>query len=78
MLRRALLRGAISLRHPTFGAVDVVKSLVAVPAYTVVLPLALCLGQAKFMTYSVKLFDHLGRLFALVGIRPVREAYVTE
>jgi len=78
MLRRALLRGAISLRHPTFGAVHVFKSLIAVPAYTLMLPLALCLGQAEFMTYSVKLFDHLGRLLALVGIRPIREAYVTE
>lgn len=78
MLRRALLRGANSLLHPTFGVLDVVKSLIAVPAYTAMLPLALCLGQGEFMTYSVKLFDHLGRLFALFGIRPVRKAYVTE
>lgn len=78
MLRRALLRGANSLRHPTFGALDVVKSVIAVPAYTAVLPLVLILGQGKFMTYSVKLFDHLGKLLALLGIHPVREAYVTD
>jgi succinoglycan biosynthesis protein ExoM len=78
MLRRALLRGANSLLHPTFGAKDVAKSLVAVPAYAVLLPVALVLGQGKFMTYLVKLFDHLGRLLALVGIHPVREAYVTD
>jgi len=77
MLRRALLRGANSLRHPTFGALDVVKSAIAVLAYTAVLPLALILGQGKFMTYAVKLFDHLGRLLALLGIHPVREAYIT-
>lgn len=78
MLRRALLRGAVSLKHPTFGAKDVVKSVIAVPAYVAMLPISLCLGQARFMRYLVRLFDHLGRLFALVGIKPVRGAYVTD
>jgi glycosyltransferase involved in cell wall biosynthesis len=78
MIRRALLRGAVSLLHPTFGARDIVKSLVAVPAYAAVLPLALLLGQAPFMTYVVKLCDHLGRLLALVRIRPIKEAYVSD
>jgi glycosyltransferase involved in cell wall biosynthesis len=78
MLRRALLRGANTLLHPAFGVLDVVKSLLAVPAYTLLLPVALILGQGTFMIYSVKLFDHLGRLLALFGIRPIREGYVTE
>jgi succinoglycan biosynthesis protein ExoM len=78
MLKRALLRGASSLLHPTFGIKDVTKSLLAVPAYLLLLPFSLLLGQKSFMTYSVKLFDHLGRLLALIGIRPIREAYVTE
>ena len=78
MIRRALLRGGISLLHPTFGAREVVTSLVAVPAYTAFLPVALLLGQAAFMTYVVKLCDHLGRLLALLHIRPIKESYVTE
>ena len=78
MLRRALLRGANSLLHPTFGTLDVVKSVVAVPAYTAMLPLTLILGQGKFMNYAVKLFDHLGRLLALAGIHPVQEVYVID
>jgi succinoglycan biosynthesis protein ExoM len=78
MVKRALLRGAVSLLHPTFGIRDVARSLVAVAAYTVVLPVALLLGQAAFMTYLVKLCDHLGRLLALVGIRPIRRPYITE
>ena len=78
MMRRALLRGAISLFHPTFGPRDVVKSLVAVPAYAALLPLALLFGQAPFMTYVVKLCDHVGRLLALVRIKPIKEAYVSE
>ena len=30
------------------------------------------------MTCLVKLFDHAGRLLALVGIHPIAEPYVTE
>lgn len=78
MLRRALLRGAVSLLDPTFGARDIAKSLIAVPVYTVMLPFTLVLGQHRFMTHLVKLFDHIGRLLALVGIKPIKEAYVTD
>jgi succinoglycan biosynthesis protein ExoM len=78
MLRRALLRGTVSLLDPTFGAFDIAKSAIAVPAYTVALPIALMLGQHRFMTCLVKLFDHLGKLLALLGIKPIRESYVTE
>jgi succinoglycan biosynthesis protein ExoM len=42
------------------------------------LPLALLGGQSKFMVCLVKLFDHVGRLLALVGMNPVTEPYVTE
>src|SRR5262245_57419920 len=78
MVKRALLRGGMSMLHPTFGAGDIARSLVAVPAYAALLPVALLLGQAPFMTCVVKLFDHLGRLLALLGIKPIRQPYVTE
>ncbi|PYR56831.1 MAG: glycosyltransferase family 2 protein [Acidobacteria bacterium] len=78
MLRRALLRGTISLLHPTVGARHVVRSFVAVPAYLAALPFALCAGQGAFMTCLVKLCDHTGRLLATCGIKPIDEAYVTE
>jgi len=78
MLRRALLRGAVSLKHSTSGPASIVKSVVAVPAYALSLPVALFMGQGKFMRCLVSMFDHLGKLLALVGIHPVREAYVTE
>jgi hypothetical protein len=78
MLRRALLRGFISLRHPTFGAAGVIKSMVAVPVYIAALPLALLTGQSRFMLCLVKLCDHTGRLLGLIGIHPIREPYVTE
>jgi succinoglycan biosynthesis protein ExoM len=78
LLKRALFRGALVPLHATFGPRSVVKSLIAVPAYTLILPFALLLGQHWFMKFLVKLCDHLGMLFALVGIRPMRQPYVTE
>jgi hypothetical protein len=78
MLRRALLRGATAVVHPTFKGSDIVKSFVAVPAYTVALPFAFLLGHHRFMSLLIKLFDHLGKLLALVGINPVKAQYVTE
>ena len=78
MLRRALLRGAMEPQTPAFGVPHVIRSLIAVPAYLLALPFALLLGQHKFMPLLVSLFDHLGKLLALVGINPVKEQYVTE
>ena len=78
MLRRALLRGKVSPLDPTFGSRDIAKSLVAVPVYAAVLPFAQILGHHRFMACLVSLFDHLGRLLALVGINPVKEPYVTD
>jgi glycosyltransferase involved in cell wall biosynthesis len=78
MLKRALLRGAVSLVHPTSRSSAIARSVIAAPVYTAVLPVALLLGQGRFMTCLVKLCDHVGRLLAVVGIRPIRESYVTE
>ncbi len=77
MLRRALLRGAMEPRTPDFGARDIAKSLIAASVYTVALPFALVLGHHRFMNLLVRLFDHLGKLLALLGINPIREPYVT-
>jgi succinoglycan biosynthesis protein ExoM len=78
MLRSALLRGATEAVHPTFGALGIAKSVIAVPVYTAALPFALMLGHHRFMTILIKVFDHLGKLLALVGINPIREQYVTD
>jgi len=78
ILKRALLRGTVSIVHPTFGAGDIAKSLIAAPVYAAALPLAFLCGQHRFMALSEKLFEHLGRLLALLGVNPVKEAYVTE
>jgi succinoglycan biosynthesis protein ExoM len=73
MIKRALLRGRISLLHPEGRWLGVLKSLVAVPAYGIALPLLQLRGHHLFMKYLVKLCDHSGRLLALVRLNPVRE-----
>jgi succinoglycan biosynthesis protein ExoM len=78
MLRRALLQGAASVLHPTFGVRDVLRSLVAVPLYLLLLPFTLVWAHDRFMSMSVKLCDHIGRLLAVVKINPIREPYVTQ
>jgi succinoglycan biosynthesis protein ExoM len=73
MIRRALLRGRNVLKHPTGRLEIVAKSVVAVPAYSLLLPFALMLGQQSFMKYCIKFCDHLGRLLALVGLNRINE-----
>jgi cellulose synthase/poly-beta-1,6-N-acetylglucosamine synthase-like glycosyltransferase len=73
MTRRALLRGRVSILHPDGRWLNVLKSLLAVPAYGLALPFLQLLGHHLFMKYLVKLCDHLGRLLALVRLNPVRE-----
>jgi succinoglycan biosynthesis protein ExoM len=77
LLKRALLRGHASLAHPTFAARDILTSAMAVPAYALALPFALVLGQGKFMSILVRLFDHLGRLLGFIRINPIKDPYVT-
>ncbi|MCC7343155.1 MAG: glycosyltransferase family 2 protein [Bryobacterales bacterium] len=78
LLRRALLRGTSASLQSGVGAKDALRSVLAVPAYLILLPVALLLSHGIFMRYLVSLFDHLGKLMALVGINPIREQYVTE
>lgn len=77
MIRRALLQGATSRLHPTFGVRDIAISMIAVPAWAIALPFALVMGRGKVMSPLVRLFNHIGRLLAFVGINPVGEPYVT-
>jgi glycosyltransferase involved in cell wall biosynthesis len=78
MIKKALLRGASAALQPSCGALNVAKSVIATVTYTAALPFALVLGYHRFMTLLVKLFDHLGKLLAVLGINPIRDQYVTE
>jgi glycosyltransferase involved in cell wall biosynthesis len=78
MLKRALLRGKVSLQHPTSRFLELSKSFVAVAAYGVLLPVFFVLGQHLFMKYLIKLCDHLGRILTFCRISVGGENYVTE
>jgi len=77
LVRRALFRGVFSLRNHGFPPLRILESVVAAPAYVAVLPVALLLGQGRFMRYVFKLCYHLGRLLAVVGVNPIKGPYVT-
>lgn len=76
LLKRALLRGKMALNAPETGALSILKSIVAIAAYTTSLPVLALFGQHIFMQYLIKLCDHLGKVLAFLGIDPVKEKYV--
>jgi succinoglycan biosynthesis protein ExoM len=73
LLRRALLRGSNFPKHPRGRLSNAAKSLVAVPCYTVALPILAVFGQHVFLRYLVKIFDHTSRLLAYLGLRLVTQ-----
>jgi glycosyltransferase involved in cell wall biosynthesis len=75
MLRRALLRGKTPYNR-NFGSY--LKSLIAIPSYTLALPFLLCTSQHSFMKCLIKCFDHVGRILAFVRVHVVKEKYVVK
>jgi len=67
LLRRALLRGSNFSKHPTERFTNAVTSLIAVPCYTVALPVLALFGQHVFLRYLIKLLDHSSRLLSYLG-----------
>jgi glycosyltransferase involved in cell wall biosynthesis len=78
LIRRALFRGVFAQRNHGLQPLRVLQSLIAVPVYIIVLPIALLMGQARFMLCVFKLSYFTGRLLALVGFNPIRGAYVVD
>jgi len=78
LLKRALLRGAMSAVQPAISTRDVLKSIAAVAIYVAILPFCLLISHVRFMRYLISLCDHLGALLALLGFTPVSEQYITE
>jgi succinoglycan biosynthesis protein ExoM len=73
LLKLALLRGGNSAKHPTRRTLNLAKALIAVPLYTVSLPVLLLLGHHIAMKYLIKLLDHGSRIFAFFGWHLVQE-----
>jgi len=76
LLKRALLRGKMALNKPETGPLSILKSMIAIAAYTTSLPVLALFGQHIFMHYLIKLCDHLGKVLAFLGIDLVKEKYV--
>lgn len=77
-IRRSLFHGAYGALQPTCGAKSILKAIIAVPVYTMALPLALLAGQQPFMRLMVKLCDHAGRLLFKLKIDFIRKEYVSD
>jgi succinoglycan biosynthesis protein ExoM len=73
LLKRALLRGSNFPKHPSHRVRNIVKSLIAVPSYTLALPILFLLGQHVFIKYLSKLLDHSSRLLAFVGLPVMKQ-----
>lgn len=73
LLKRALLRGSNFPKHPSNRLTNIAKSIIAIPAYTIALPILAAFGQHLFMKYLVKLCDHTSRLLAFAGWSVVRD-----
>jgi glycosyltransferase involved in cell wall biosynthesis len=67
LLKRALLRGSNFPKHPASRLKNVLKSMIAVPSYTLALPILAVCGHHLFVRYLVKLCDHASRLLAFAG-----------
>jgi predicted glycoside hydrolase/deacetylase ChbG (UPF0249 family)/glycosyltransferase involved in cell wall biosynthesis len=78
IVRKALLHGVNTAQQPNCTATSIVKSIIAVPIYTFLLPLVFLTGQGRFMELVVKLCNHAGTLLYLMKINPIREEYVSD
>lgn len=77
MIKRALIRGKMSLNGSKSKNTSVVLSMAAIGIYSFCLPIFFIMGQHVFMKYLVKTCDHLGKLFAFVGIDLIKDKYVS-
>lgn len=78
LFKKALLRGACAALQPTCTPMSIVKSVLAVVLYTIALPFTILFGQHHAIELLVKILDHVGKLCAVIGIQPIKEAYVAD
>lgn len=80
MIKRALLRGKMSLSTSEGRYHSLLVSLAAIPVYATSLPMLFVfgpiLGYAVFMRTLIKSCDHLGKILTLLSINPIKEKYI--
>ena len=72
-VKLALLRGGNSLKHRQGFLKNLLKAIIAIPVYGLALPLLFVLEDYHFMNYLIKFSDHLGRILALMGVKPIKD-----
>ncbi len=72
-LKRACTRGLGEAWETTFFNLGTLRSLIAIPIYTISLPFLLIFGEHLFMKYLVKDFDHISKILGYMGIKLVAE-----
>jgi glycosyltransferase involved in cell wall biosynthesis len=78
-LRRAFTRGMTAARSERLLSFGSLKSIVALLLYVPVLPLLYVVAEHLFFRYLVSSCDHLSKLLAHVGVRPISERpYATQ
>jgi hypothetical protein len=72
-VKQALLRGSNSLKIKDRRIRNILKSLIAVPIYSIVLPPLFLVSDPYFMKCLIKFCDHLGRILKIFGANPVKK-----
>jgi len=78
LLRAALLRGNNNNKSKNNKILLLLKSVIAIPSYLILLPFLAISSRSGFIKFSIKLFDHTGRILAFLGLNPVHTRYVTK
>jgi glycosyltransferase involved in cell wall biosynthesis len=76
LIKRAFLRGKMSLNDKGSESAGILKSVVAIVAYSIWLPFLFVVSHHIFMKYLIKNCDHLGKVLTFLGIELVKEKYV--
>jgi succinoglycan biosynthesis protein ExoM len=76
-IKRALLRGKVSVPGRFKGARRVAISCGAIVLYIPVLLGTLMFSHGLFMKYLIRASDHVGRILAFLGINLIRESYLS-
>lgn len=72
-LKRALLRGSVNGERTSLLSWSTAKSVAAATLYSCLLPVLLAWRHDLFMQFLMRDCDHLGKIFALCGVKLIRQ-----
>jgi succinoglycan biosynthesis protein ExoM len=73
LLKRALQRGTNFPKQQGHRLKNMIKSLIAVPFYSLALPILAIFGEPVFLRYLIKLCDHSSRILAFLGVKLIKQ-----